>query len=78
MRLGNQSINSTSIRNITYTIIREELARLYGISVQEAADIIGNQLDRAPHENISGYIFMVPNWGHKWFRHNGYVARMLK
>ena len=44
MRLGNQSINSTSIRNITYTIIREELARLYGISVQEAADIIGTNL----------------------------------
>ena len=55
-----------------------ELARLYGTSVQEVADIIGNQLDCAPHEDISGYIFMVPNWAHKWFRHNGYVARMLK
>ena len=67
--LGNQPINAASIRNITYTLIREELARLYGTSVQEAADIIGNQLDCAPHEDISGYIFMVPNWAHKWFRH---------
>ena len=64
--LGNQPINAASIRN------------LYGTSVQEAADIIGNQLDCAPHEDISGYIFMVPNWAHKWFRHNGYVSRMLK
>ena len=76
--LGDQPINAASIRNITYTLIREELARLYGTTVQEAADIIGNQLDCAPHEDISGYIFMVPNWAHKWFRHNGYVSRMLK
>ncbi len=76
--LGDQPVNATTIRNITYTLIREELARLYGTSVQEAADIIGNQLDCAPHEDISGYIFMVPNWAHKWFRHNGYVSRMLK
>ena len=76
--LENQPINAASIRNITYMLIREELAQLYGTSVQEAADIIGNQLDCAPHEDISGYIFMVPNWAHKWFRHNGYVSRMLK
>ena len=76
--LGDQPVNAATIRNITYTLIREELARLYGTTVQEAADIIGNQLDCAPHEDISGYIFMVPNWAHKWFRHNGYVSRMLK
>ena len=76
--LENQPINAASIRNITYMLIREELAQLYGTSVQEAADIIGNQLDCAPHEDISGYIFMVPNWAHKWFRHNGYVSRILK
>ena len=67
-----------SFSNTTLRPRREELARLYGTSVQEAADIIGNQLDCAPHEDISGYIFMVPNWAHKWFRHNGYVSRMLK
>ena len=76
--LGGQPVNAATIRNITYTLIRKELAQLYGTSVQEAADIIGNQLDCAPHEDISGYIFMVPNWAHKWFRHNGYVSRMLK
>ena len=55
--LGDQPVNAATIRNITYTLIRKELARLYGTSVQEAADIIGNQLDCAPHEDISGYIF---------------------
>lgn len=39
--------------------------------------LFGNQLDCAPHEDISGYIFMVPNWAHKWFRHNGYVSKMI-
>ena len=58
--LEDQPINAASIRNITYTLIREELARLYGTSVQEAADIIGNQLDCAPHEDISGYILWYP------------------
>ena len=60
--LGDQPVNAVTIRNITYTLIRKELAQLYKTSVQEAADIIGNQLDCAPHEDISGYIFMVPNW----------------
>jgi len=75
--LGGQELNAANIRSITYTLLREELARLYGTTIQEAGDIIGNQLDCAPHEDISGYIFMVPNWAHKWFRHNGYVSRMM-
>lgn len=76
--LDGQEVCAASIRAITYTLLREELARQYGTSIQEAADIIGNQLDCAPHEDISGYIFMVPNWAHKWFRHKGYVSRMLQ
>ena len=76
--LNGQEACAASIRAITYTLLREELARQYDTSIQEAADIIGNQLDCAPHEDISGYIFMVPNWAHKWFRHQGYVSRMLQ
>ena len=58
---NNQHYNTLSQIQLT-PFICEQLARLYGTSVQEAADIIGNQLDCAPHEDISGYIFMVPNW----------------
>ena len=74
--LNGQALNAANIRALTYSILREELARVCGVSVQEASDIIGSQLDCAPHEDISGYIFMVPNWAHKWFRHNGYVSRI--
>jgi hypothetical protein len=48
-----------------------------GITEREAALAIGNQLDCAPHEDISGTMFLVPNWAHKWFRHDGYVSRLL-
>ena len=55
------------------------LVLLGGQPINAAAirNITYNQLDCAPHEDISGYIFMVPNWAHKWFRHNGYVSKML-
>jgi hypothetical protein len=48
-----------------------------GSTDREAALAIGNQLDCAPHEDISGTMFLVPNWAHKWFRHDGYVSRLL-
>ena len=70
-------IDAAMIRTITYNLLRDELARTCGITTQEAALAIGNQLDCAPHEDRSGYIFMVPNWAHKWFRHDGYVSEML-
>src|SRR5574344_1490944 len=59
------------------SLLPAEAARTRGITTQEAALAIGNQLDCAPHEDRSGYIFMVPNWAHKWFRHDGYVSEML-
>ena len=34
-------------------------------------------LDYVPHEDISGYVYMVPNWAHRWFRHKGYLSAML-
>lgn len=71
-------VTAAMIRAVTYDLLREEIARCCGISKEEAGLAIGNQLDCAPHEDISGYIFMVPNWAHKWFRHDGYVSQMLR
>ena len=65
------------IRNVSYTLLREEIARQTGMTVAKAASAIGNMLDCVPHEDISGYVYMVPNWAHRWFRHRGYVASML-
>lgn len=76
--LANKSITAAMIRKATYDLLRTEVACVCDISVSDAALAIGNQLDCAPHEDPSGFIFMVPNWAHKWFRHDGYVAKMLK
>ena len=65
------------IRELSYSLLREEIARQTGMSVASAASAIGNMLDCVPHEDISGYVYMVPNWAHKWFRHRGYVSRIL-
>ena len=66
-----------AIREISYSLLREEIARQTGLSVRQAASVIGNMLDCVPHEDISGYVYMVPNWAHKWFRHRGYVSSIL-
>lgn len=66
-----------AIRDVSYRLLREEIARQTGMSVARAASVIGNMLDCVPHEDISGYVYMVPNWAHKWFRHRGYVSRIL-
>ena len=73
-----RQVTAPMIRTVTYSLLQEEIARCCGMSKEEAATAIGNQLDCAPHEDISGYVFMVPNWAHKWFRHDGYVSKMLK
>lgn len=65
------------IREISYTLLREEIARQTGLTIRQAASAIGNMLDCVPHEDISGYVYMVPNWAHKWFRHRGYVSSIL-
>lgn len=69
--------SAPEIREVSYRLLREEIARLTGMSVAQAASAIGNILDCVPHEDISGYVYMVPNWAHKWFRHRGYVSRIL-
>lgn len=69
---------AAEIRDVSYTLLREEIARQTGLSVSQAASAIGNMLDCVPHEDISGYVYMVPNWAHKWFRHRGYVSSILE
>jgi hypothetical protein len=74
---GTGTITAAMIRDYNYALIRSAIARECGITDREAALAIGNQLDCAPHEDISGTMFLVPNWAHKWFRHDGYVSRLL-
>lgn len=69
--------SASEIREVSYALLREEIARQTGMSVARAASAIGNMLDCVPHEDISGYVYMVPNWAHRWFRHRGYVSRIL-
>lgn len=71
-------VTARMIRDITYDLLRQAIAKDCNISVKDAGHTIGNVLDCAPHEDASGYIFMVPNWAHNWFRHDGYVSKMLK
>ncbi|WP_312185300.1 hypothetical protein [Sphingobacterium sp.] len=73
----NKVVTPRMVRDITYNLLRQELAKVLGVSAKEAGHIIGNELDCAPHEDPCGYIFMVPNWAHNWFRHDGYVKQML-
>lgn len=75
-RLGT-NLTAEAIREVSYGLLREEIAGQTGMTVSQAARLIGAQLDCVPHEDISGYVYMVPNWAHKWFRHNGYVSKIL-
>lgn len=72
------AVTARMIREITYNLLRQAIAKDCNISVKDAGHVIGNMLDCAPHEDASGYIFMVPNWAHNWFRHDGYVSKILK
>lgn len=69
--------SAKEIREVSYGMLRSEIARQTGMSESRAASAIGNMLDCVPHEDISGWVYMVPNWAHKWFRHRGYVSRIL-
>lgn len=76
--LADKDITTANIRQVTYDLLRAELSKYCDVCVCDSALIIGNMLDCAPHEDISGYIFMVPNWAHKWFIHRGYVSQMKR
>ncbi len=75
--LANTEKTEENIRAITYELLRKEIGKQCNMSYKEATLAIGNQLDCVPHEDISGYVFMVPNWAHRWFRHSGYVSSMM-
>lgn len=66
------------IRKINYDILREKVGELCGQTKEWAAKNIGSQLDCAPHEDINGTIYMVPNWAHKWFPHGGYASKVAE
>ena len=73
-------IDSRTIRDITYGIGRNALADRYGITVKQAAGIIG-LLDLVIHETDGGKIEIVPNNVHRFkqlYAHKGYVSKMLK
>lgn len=76
-RLLGPDPTAAQVREVSYRLLRQEIARRTGMSESRAASAIGNMLDCVPHEDISGYVYMVPNWAHRWFRHRGYVASML-
>lgn len=76
-RILGSKLSAEAVRDYSYSLLREEIALQTGLSVSQAASMIGAQLDCVPHEDVSGYVYMVPNWAHRWFRHNGYVARVL-
>lgn len=73
-----KNLSAEAVREVSYTLLREEISRLAGVTVAQAARMIGNELDCVPHEDISGYVYMVPNWAHRWFRHSGYVSKVLE
>lgn len=76
LKLG-VSPTASAIREVSYAFLREEISQKTGLSIGQATSVIGNMLDCVPHEDVSGYVYMVPNWAHKWFRHRGYVSRIL-
>lgn len=76
LRLG-ANLSAEAVREVSYGLLREEIARQTGMTVAQAARLIGAQLDCVPHEDVSGYVYMVPNWAHRWFRHSGYVSKVL-
>ena len=78
--IGLNEINPREIREVTYYIGRKALADKYGITIKQAAGIIG-LLDFVIHETDDGKIEIVPNNVHRFkqlYAHKGYVSKMLK
>ena len=78
--IGLNEINPRDIREVTYYIGRKALADKYGITINQAAGIIG-LLDLVIHETDDEKIEIVPNNVHRFkqlYAHKGYVSKMLK
>lgn len=75
-----EDITARSIRDVTYYIGRKALADKYGLTIKQAANIIG-LLDFVIHETDDARIEIVPNNVHRFkqlYAHKGYVSKMLK
>ena len=75
-----EEISASSIRDVTYYIGRKALADKYGLTIKQAADVIG-LLDLVIHETDDALIEIVPNNVHRFkqlYAHKGYVSKMLK
>lgn len=73
-------INGSSIREVTYFIGQKALADKYGLTINQAASLIG-MLDLVIHETPDARIEIVPNNVHRFkqlYAHKGYVSKMLK
>ena len=77
--LPNRPVTSAQIREISYKLIGEQIAKESGCTYEEARYYIGNLFECAPHEDMAtNTVYMVQNWAHKWFKHSGYVSKMKK
>lgn len=75
-----KDITPDDIREVSYTIARQSLAKKYGITQEQAGLIIG-KLDLVIHEAESGVVEIVPNNVHRFkqlYAHKGYVSKMMK
>lgn len=75
-----EDITARNIRDVTYYIGRKALADNYGLTIKQAANIIG-LLDLVIHETDDARIEIVPNNVHRFkqlYAHKGYVSKMLK
>lgn len=75
-----KDIGDRDIRDVSYDIARQTLADKYGITKEQAKDLIG-LLDLVPHETENGVLQLVPTNVHKFkqlYAHKGYVSKMLK
>lgn len=75
-----EDISARSIRDVTYYIGRKALSDKYGLTIKQAANIIG-LLDLVIHETDDARIEIVPNNVHRFkqlYAHKGYVSKMLK
>jgi len=70
--------NPVNIRKIHYDIARKALAEKYGITYNQAKDIIGNQFNHVIHEAEDGTIQLVPKNIHDYFQHSGLVSKRMK
>lgn len=66
------------IKNVEQKLLIEIIASDCGISEEEAETGICFQLHCILHEDISGFVFMIPEWAYKWFNSENYKSYKTK